>query len=274
MSAAIAVLTIPSGTRARWRPTRRVLAVLERNVMVYRRAPLVIFSGFFEPVLYLVALSVGVSRLVGDIEGPNGEPISYVSFVAPALLATTAMNGSFFESTYQLFQKVMDGKTYQGMLATPVTVGDMATGEVLWAITRGLIYAIGFLTMALAIGAIESWWALLALPGALLICGAFAAAGQVLTARFMRTPNDMDLVGLVTQPLFLCSATFFPLSAYPEWAALIVAVTPLYQGVAMERSLMTGTPGPGTLVNAVYLVVMMVICLAYSSRRFHRRLLA
>ena len=173
------------------------------------------FSGFFEPVLYLLSLSVGVARLVGDVEGPGGTSISYVSFVAPALLAASAMNGAFFESTYQLFQKLLDGKTYQGMLATPVTVGDMAAGEVLWAIFRGLIYSAGFLVMALALGAIESWWAVLALPGALLICGTFVAAGQVLTSTFMKTPNDMDLVGLVTQPLFLCSATFFPLSTYP-----------------------------------------------------------
>ena len=90
----------------------------------------------------------------------------------------------------------------------------------------------------------------------------------------MRTPNDMDLVGLVTQPLFLCSATFFPLSAYPDWAAHVVAITPLYQGVALERSLMTGTASTATVGHAVYLAVMMVLCLAYSSRRFHRRLLA
>jgi lipooligosaccharide transport system permease protein len=253
-------------------PSRRVLAVLERNVLVYRRAPLVLFSGFFEPVLYLLALSVGVARLVGDVEGPDGRMISYVSFVAPALLATSAMNGSFYESTYQLFQKLLDGKTYQGMLATPVTVADMATGEVLWAVFRGLVYSIGFLAMALVLDAIDSWWAVLALPGALLICGAFAAAGQVLTATFMKTPNDMDLVGLVTQPLFLCSATFFPLSAYPEWAEGVVAITPLYQGVALERSLTTGTPGWSTVGNAAYLAVMMIACLAYSSSRFHRRL--
>jgi lipooligosaccharide transport system permease protein len=258
--------------RRQWLPTRRVLAVLERNVMVYRRAPLVVFSGFFEPVLYMLSLSVGVSRLVGDIE-LDGKSVSYVSFVAPALLATSAMNGAFFESTYQLFQKLLDGKTYQGMLATPVTVGDMAAGEVLWAVFRGLVYSTGFLLMALVLGAVESWWAILALPGALLICGAFAAAGQVLTSTFMKTPNDMDLVGLVTQPLFLCSATFFPLSTYPAWAERVVAVTPLYQGVAMERALTTGAVGASTFVNAVYLVVMMVGCLAFSSVRFHRRLL-
>jgi lipooligosaccharide transport system permease protein len=244
-----------------------VLAVLERNVMVYRRAPLVVFSGFFEPVLYMLSLSIGVSRLVGDVTGPDGRSISYVSFVAPALLATSAMNGAFFESTYQLFQKLLDGKTYQGMLATPVTVGDMA------AVFRGLVYSVGFLVMALALGAIDSWWAVLALPGALLICAAFAAAGQVLTSTFMKTPNDMDLVGLVTQPLFLCSATFFPLSTYPEWAERVVAVTPLYQGVAMERALTTGTVGLSTIGNAAYLVVMTVLCLSFSSVRFHRRLL-
>jgi lipooligosaccharide transport system permease protein len=251
-------------------PTRRTLAVLERNVMVYRRAPLILFSGFFEPVFYLLSLSIGVSRLVGDVT-VDGRKISYVSFVAPALLATSAMNGAFFESTYQLFIKLIDGKTYQGMLATPVSVRDMAAGEVAWAIFRGLIYSIGFLVMAVALGAIDSAWAVLALPGALLICAAFAAAGQVLTS-FMRTLNDMDFVALITQPLFLCSATFFPLSTYPAWAERVVAITPLYQGVALERALTTGTPDLSTVGHAAYLVVMGVVALAVSSRRLTRQL--
>ena len=82
-----------------------------------------------------------------------------------------------------------------------------------------------------------------------------------------------QLVGLVTQPLFLCSATFFPLSAYPAWAERVIAVTPLYQGVAMERALITGTVAATTVGNAAYLVVMMLVCLSFSSVRFHRRLL-
>jgi lipooligosaccharide transport system permease protein len=252
-------------------PTRHVLAVLERNTMVYRRAPLIMFSGFFEPVFYLVSLSVGLSSLVGTID-VDGRSVDYTTFVAPALLATSAMNGSFFESTYQLYIKLVDGKTYQGMLATPVSVRDMATGEMIWAVVRGTIYTIGFLVMAVLAGAIPmNRWTVMAFPCALLICAAFAAAGQVLTSH-MKSINDMDLVALVTQPLFLCSATFFPLRAYPDWIEPVVAATPLYQGVALERAIIAGTPDLATVGHAAYLVVMCVGCLAISSRRFRRQL--
>jgi len=245
--------------------------LIERNVMVYRRAWMIPVSGFFEPVFYLVAMSVGVGQLVGDLPGPDGRPISYVGFVAPGLLAASAMNGALSESTFQLFRKLIDGKSYQGILATPVRVADVAAGEAWWSMVRGLCYSVGFLAVALPMGGVLSWWGVLAVPGALLICAAFAAAGQAFTS-YADSFQDLELVSFVMMPLFLCSTTFFPLSTYPRWAQHLVQLTPLYHGVTLERSLTTGNIGPGIVANVAYLVVMTVVCMRVSTRQLERRL--
>lgn len=253
-------------------PTRRAWPVLVRNVLVYRRAPIIVFSGFFEPVFYLLSMTIGVGALVGDITLADGSTVEYAAFVAPALLAASAMNGAFYESTYQLYIKLLDGRSYEGILATPVTVADMAAGEAGWAVVRGAVYSVGFLVMVSFTGAIRSPWAVLALPAALLVCAAFAAAGQALTTTF-RSTGDFDRVQLVAMPLFLCSATFFPLEAYPDWAQAVVAVSPLYQGVALERALFVGDVGIDLLVPVGYLVVMAVGFGALATHRLHQQLL-
>lgn len=253
-------------------PLRRAGHVVERNLLVYRRAWMIPISGFFEPVFYLLAMAIGIGALVGELPGPDGRPISYVAFVAPGLLAASAMNGSLSESTYQLFLKLIDGKSYQGMLATPVDVDDLAAGEAAWSVVRGLAYCVGFLVMALFLGAILSWWAILALPAALLVCACFAAIGQVITGR-AQTFNDLDVVGVIMLPMFLCSATFFPLSTYPGWAQAIVVVTPLYHGVALERGLTTGAVGWSLLGHVAYLVALTAIALVVSIRQLRHRLI-
>jgi len=243
--------------------------VVERNATVYRRAPVVLFSGFFEPVFYLLSITVGVGALVGDVTLADGSTVPYAAFVAPALLAASAMNGAFYESTYQLFLKLVDTTTYRGMLATPVSVADMAAGEIGWSMVRGGLYTVGFLAMTMPTGAIGSWWVLASLPAALLVCAAFAAAGQALTTTF-DSVADFDRVQLVAMPLFLCSATFFPLSAYPDGVATIVAATPLYQGVALERALFAGDVHAGLLGHVAYLAAMAVAFGAVAARRLRR----
>jgi lipooligosaccharide transport system permease protein len=246
--------------------------VVERNLLVYRRAWMIPISGFFEPVFYLLAMAIGIGALIGDLPGPDGRPISYVAFVAPGLLAASAMNGSLSESTYQLFLKLIDGTSYHAMLATPIDVDDLAAGEAAWSVVRGFAYCVGFLVMALLLGAIGSWWAVLALPAALLICACFAAIGQVITGR-AQTFTDLDIVGVIMLPMFLCSATFFPLSTYPTWAQGIVVATPLYHGVALERGLTTGVVGWSLLLHVTYLVLLTVIMLSFSIRQLRRRLI-
>ncbi len=251
--------------------TGRARHVYERNLLVYRHSWQIIFSGFFEPLFYLAAVGVGLGVLVGGVE-VDGRAIEYEQFVAPGLLASSAMNGTLYESTMNIFFKLKEARTYDGMLATPLGVGDVALGELTWCLTRGALYSAGFLVVMLALGLIESWWALLALPAAVLIGFAFAAAGMAGTS-FMRSWQDFDMVLMVSLPLFLFSATFYPLSTYPDAMEWVVRCTPLYQGVDLLRSLTLGTVGLDALGHAAYLAVMGVAGLAVVGRRFERLLL-
>jgi lipooligosaccharide transport system permease protein len=242
-----------------------------RNIVVGRRAWLLVVSGFFEPVFFLVGIGIGVGALVGDVSY-DGELVPYKEFVAPAMLAAAAMNGAVYESTINVFAKLKWGRTYEGILATPLGVRDVALGELTYALMRGGIYAAGFMVVMLAMGLVASWWAVLAVPAAILIGAAFAAVGLI-GVTFMRSWADFSLIELVTLPLFLFSATFVPLTDYPPAAQWIVPLTPLYHGVELLRSLTLGTVGWSILVHVGYLTVMAVVGLAIADRRLERLLL-
>ena len=251
---------------------RRAARLVERNAMVYRRIWLILVSGFFEPLFYLLSIGVGVGQLVGDITLPDGRIIDYTAFVAPALLASSAMNGAVYDSTFNMFDKLKWKKIYDAVLATPIGAGDVALGEITWALIRGLIYATAFLIVMLAMGLVLSPWAVLALPAAVLIGFAFAACGMAATT-YMRTWLDFEWVQLAVLPMFLFSATFFPLSTYGPALQWVVRITPLYQGVALLRGLTTGDVGPELVLHVVYLVTMGLIGLSIASRRLERLLL-
>jgi lipooligosaccharide transport system permease protein len=150
--------------------------------------------------------------------------------------------------------------------------GDVAVGELLWALIRGGLYAIGFMVVMAVLGLIVSPWVVLAFPAALLVGFAFGAVGMAATS-FMKTWQDFDLIQLVILPLFLFSATFYPIETYPEAIQWIVRVTPLYQGVDLIRSLTVGEIGPVLLVHVAYLTIMGIAGLVVVSRRLDRLLL-
>ncbi len=249
----------------------RAQFVLERNVLVYRRLWLIVFSGFFEPVFYLFSIGFGFSALVPDVVGPGGELVEYTAFVAPALLAASAMNGAVFESTMNIFWKLKWAKVYDGMLAAPLNVWDIAIGEITWSQIRGGLYAAAFLLVTLAMGLLQSWWAILALPAALLIGVAFGAVGFA-TTTFMKSWQDFDLVNLVIMPMFLFSATFYPLDVYPPVLQTIAQISPLYHGVEIIRGLTLGVVDMAMLGHIAFLVAMAVIGLGITARRLERLL--
>lgn len=248
------------------------LTLVGRNFLVYRRSWIVFVSGFFEPVFYLLSIGIGVAQLVGDFTLADGTVIGYAAFVAPAMLASSAMNGAIFDSTYNIFFRMKYARLYDAMLATPLRPWDVATGEVTWALLRGACYSAMFLLVMLVMGLIESWWALLALPASVLIGYAFAGAGMALTT-FMRNWQDFEFVQLAIMPMFLFSATFYPVEIYPEAIRWLVEITPLYQGVALERALTTGTTGWTLLINGLYLAVMGTLGMYVASRRLGKLLL-
>jgi lipooligosaccharide transport system permease protein len=252
--------------------SRRARFLVERNIYVYRRTWIVILSGFFEPLFYLGSIGFGLGALVGSVNGPGGQQISYQLFVGPALLASAAMNGAIAEGTFNFFFKLRYNKTFDAILSTPLSAGDVAVGELVWALIRGGIYAVAFLLVMAVLGLVVSPWVLLSLPAALLIGFAFGAVAMAATS-FMRTWQDFDLVNLVILPMFLFSGTFYPIDAYPEAIRVVVQLTPLYQGVDLLRSLAVGHLDGGLLVHVAYLAIMGIAGLWVVSRRLDELLL-
>jgi lipooligosaccharide transport system permease protein len=246
--------------------------LIERHARVYRRSWVLGISGVFEPLFYLLSVGVGIGSLVGAIHLPGGRVVGFTSFVAPALLATSAMNGAIADSTFNVFFRLKYAKLYDSALATPMRSGDVALGEVGWALLRGGLYAVSFEVVMAVLGLLHSPWAAAVVPAALLIGFAFAGAGMAATT-FMRSWQHFEFVTLATLPMFLFSATFYPLGVYPRPIQIVVEATPLYQGVALMRALTLGTVGPAQLWNIAYLAILGLAGLTVASRRIARLLL-
>jgi lipooligosaccharide transport system permease protein len=245
---------------------RRAAKLVERNIVSYRRMWPMLVSGGFEPIFYLYSLGIGLGALVGTVPGPNGEPLSYAHFVAPGLLAASAMNGAILDATFGLFFKLKYAKTYEAIMATPLGVHDIAFGELSWSLMRSALYSGVFIIVMLLGGFITSWWGLLALPAAVLIAAAFSAAGMACTT-WMRTWQDFDFVQLAILPQFLFSATFYPLSTYPKGLQIVVWLTPLFHGVNMMRQLVTGAVNWEIIVDCLYLAGIAWVGLRVVRRR-------
>ncbi|MCF4121800.1 ABC transporter permease [Antribacter sp. KLBMP9083] len=246
--------------------------LVERNVRAYKHGWIALATGFAEPVMYLFSLGIGIGALVQTVTTDSGAQVTYAVFVAPALLASSAMNGAVFDSTFNVFWKLRYAKLYDAVLATPLGPRDVAVGEIAWSLVRGALYSALFLVVALLAGVVTSWWALLALPAAVFIGFAFAAVGMFATT-FMRSWTDFEWINLAIQPMFLFSATFFPLSTYPPALQWLVQLTPLYHGVALERALMLGEVSTGVLWNLAYLTALGVLGVLGTARRLEHLLL-
>jgi lipooligosaccharide transport system permease protein len=181
------------------------------------------------------------------------------------------MNGAIYDAS-NVFWKLKYMKTYDAVLATPVGPIDVAVGETAWALFRGFLYAVAFMVVAGSLGLIESVWGLLALPGAVLIGFGFAGIGVAATT-YMRTWQDFEFVGLVQLPLFLFSATFFPISTYPHAIEWIVRFSPLYHAISLLRALNLGVLTWTQLLNVGYLALLGVVGLTIAQRRVAKLLL-
>jgi lipooligosaccharide transport system permease protein len=246
--------------------------LIERHARAYRHTWVVLASGVFEPLFYLLSIGVGIGTLVGKVVGPAGHPVGFTSYVAPALLATSAMNGAVFDSTFNVFFRLKYAKLYDSALATPMRPGDVALGEVGWALIRGGLYAAAFMVVMLAMRLVHSFWGVAALPAALLIGFAFAGVGMAATT-YMRSWQHFEFVTLATVPMFLFSTTFYPLSVYPRALQIVVECTPLYQGVTLIRALTLGAVTPALVWPVLYLAVTGLAGLAVAGRRISRLLL-
>jgi lipooligosaccharide transport system permease protein len=170
-----------------------------------------------------------------------------------------------------VFQKMKWSKTYDAVLATPMTPGDVVLGEIAWALIRGVIYATAFAVVMVAMGLAESWWIVASVPFAVLIGFAFAGVGMAATT-YMRSWADFEFIFFATMPMFLFSGSFFPLSRYSSVLRFAVQLTPLYHGVELERAAASGRFGVGTAVDALYLLLLGSGGLVVAARRIERLL--
>ncbi|MEW2431392.1 ABC transporter permease [Micromonospora sp. NPDC047644] len=252
--------------------SRRSASVVGRNVAALKPAYwLLLLSGFVEPLLYLLSIGVGVGALVGDLPLPDGRLVAYAAFVAPAMLASSAMTGALSETTFNFFGKMKYMKLYDGMIATPVRPFEIAVGELAWAMLRGSAYSAAFLGVMVALDLTSVTRALTALPAAVLVGFAFGALGMTIST-FMRSWQDFDLMASAQFTLFLFSGTFVPAQAYPPLLHWLVEVTPLYRSVHLIRGVTLGSGGWVWLLDVLYLLAMMAFGLLVASRRMARLL--
>ena len=249
---------------------RNSSAVLGRGLLATRSSnAATVVSGFFEPVFYLLSMGIGLGALVGSVVTTTGQEVSYAAFIAPGLLAVSAMNGAIYDSTWNVFFKMNYAKLYEGMLTTSLGPLDVALGEIALALFRGVLYALGFLVIMQVLGLNLSWTAILALPAVVLVAFGFASIGMAVTS-YLTTFQQMDWINFVMLPMFLFSATFYPLTVYPEPIQWVVQALPLWHGVELVRGLTTGALSLALLGHVLYYVVMIAAGLVFTTSRLKR----
>ena len=248
---------------------RRTGSLVERNALIYRRSLTPVLSSILEPVLYLLTIGFGVGALVGRVPGVD---VRYAVFVAPAILATTAMNAAFNQTSFGIFMRIKQDRAYDAIVPTPLSVADIALGEVASAVLSGVVASGGFVLVMLVLGLVHSPAVLLAIPGSLLVGYAFGAGGLAVMT-YLRDFPDFQLVQLVMLPMFLFATTFYPLSVYPAWARPLIEALPLYQSIQLLREPALGTFHWDIIVAVIYLAAFGSLSLAWANRRLARKLL-
>ena len=268
ISAAVAIAEARMGKPGEKYYSGRSRAIMERAYIAFKSSTwMIVISGFVEPVLFLLSFGYGLKNLVGDIT-VAGQPVGYVAFIAPALLATSAMNGAIYDSTMNVFFKLNHDRIYHGMLATSLGPMDVALGEISWALLRGLSYAIGFMALVTPLGLIPSAWGILAIPAAVLIAFGFASFGMAVTS-YMKSFQQLEVVTIVLLPMFLFSGSFYPLDVFPEWLQTAIRLFPLAHAIDLVRGLTLGNISWALLGHAMYFVVMIVVGLFFTTKRLN-----
>jgi lipooligosaccharide transport system permease protein len=224
---------------------------------------------FLDPLFYLVAMGFGLGTYLATIQG-----IPYEDFIAPGLVASAAMWAAAFETTYNVYIKMNENRLYDALVATPIEVADLVTGEIAWAATRSLVYGSSFLAVITAFGLVDSWWAL-AIPAFLFVGGAcFAVIGIAFTALIQKIDLYSYFFTLFITPMFLFSGIFFPLERLPGALEVVAWFTPLYHLVNIMRELATG-PAPAAVAGDVtWLATLTLLLFPLPVVKMRQRLIA
>lgn len=250
------------------------LLVVERHARVYRRTWRgSVISTFANPVLYLLAMGLGLGSLVDDGGGATQLDFDYLTYLAPGLLAAATMMTAAGESLYPVHAGMKWNKSYSDALSTPISTRDLVIGHFGWLTLRVLFTAVVFTGVMVTFGAISISRALLVIPPAVLAGLAFAGPT---TAYAARLENDSGLAAVfrfVITPLFLFSGTFFPIDQLPDWMEPIAYVTPLWHGVETTRAAALGIePVLPAAIHIAVMVAFLAIGAVIANRLFHKRL--
>jgi len=250
-------------------PTAGALRVWRRNFESWKQfAPSFFVAQLGEPIFYLLAIGYGVGRYVAEMGG-----LPYAVFLAPGIVATTAMNTASFESTFGAFTRMTQQNTYVAILATPCSVADIVAGDILWAATKSLIGVCFVLAVIAAFGLFSSPWALALVPFGFLVGLLFASLGLVATSRAPSYDFFNYYFTLFISVMFLFSGVFFPLENLPPWAQTLAWFLPLTHAVQVARALAAGAPTPALLLDVAWMAAVGLVAYVLAERFVRRRLL-
>ncbi len=253
-----------------WFSLHAAIKIWLRNFTIYRKTYLTtILPNFFEPLIYLMGMGIGLGAYVRQIEG-----LPYLTYIAPGLMASSAMMGASFETTYNVFVKLHFGKTYDAMLVTPLNAEDIVLGEMLWATTRSVIYGLSFYAV-IALFGVPVWSSLLTVVPVIAVTGAlFAVFGLLFTALIPIIDLYSYYYTLFMTPMFLFSGIFFPLDTLPGWVETVAWFTPLYHAVNVSRSSVLGTWTGNEVVDIAWIAVLTLLLLGLAAIFMRKRMIA
>ena len=251
----------------------RLWRVWERNLMVYMRTWKVNFiPPLAEPALYILAFGAGLGGMVGSIN-VAGQDVGYTAFIAPGLVAASVMWQSFYENTYASFVRMYYQKTFDAMLATPLSLEDVITAEILWGATKAVVGTLLMGAVITAFGYIPLPQGLWLIPLSALGGLAFGSVAMWMTG-VTPTIDMFNLpIFLFITPMFLFSGAFFPVDGLPAWAAGLAQALPLYHLTQACRTVCLGRMDVGVLWNALYLVAFTVVFYPLAVRAMRKRLI-
>jgi len=226
-----------------------------------------IIGNLGEPLLYLLAMGWGLGRLVGTVDG-----IPYIEFLAPGLVCSTAMYAATFECTFGAFTRMTRQRTYDAILASPVSLDEIVAGEVLWGGTKGFLSGGTMMLVMALFGLVNSPAALLALPLSFIIGLLFASLSMIVTAKSPSYDFFSYYFTLVIAPMFLFSGIFFPVQGLPDWARTLAWFLPLTHGVSVSRAIFTGGMGVKTALDALWLIIFIAAVFLVAVREVRKRL--
>ena len=245
------------------------IRIFARHMAVFRKIWFTnIMFNFIEPLLYLTAMGYGLGTFVQDMEG-----MTYLQYIAPGMVASSAMFAASFECTYGSFIRLHYQKTFQAMLAGPVTVRDIVAGDIMYATFKSMVFGLVILTVISGLGQVQSWWALF-IPLFLVIPGlTFSLLAICYTGITANIDNFNYYITLFLTPAYLFSGVFFPINSMPSWVEVVAWINPIFHSVEVCRAMALGNINPGLLVHAGVLALFAMMLMPLAVRLMTKRLI-